>query len=139
LKKYPYHNKDGGGLFLLVTKRNTKLWRLKYKFDGKEKLLALGTYPDVTLSQARELREFHKTELAKGINPSKTKKEKQEQQHQEDNKYLNTFKAIALQRLEKIQNDISIPHYKGTLRGFINDTFPYIGDQRYNKRRRCKN
>jgi len=73
LKKYPYHNKDGGGLFLLVTKQNTKLWRLKYKFDGKEKLLALGAYPDVTLSQARELREFHKTELAKGINPSKRK------------------------------------------------------------------
>lgn len=124
---------DGGGLFLLVTKRNTKLWRLKYKFDGKEKLLALGAYPEISLLKARELREQHKTELANGINPSATKKVKQELQLQEENKHLNTFKYIALQRLNKIQDEISISHYKGTLRGFVNDTFPSIGDKDINE------
>ena len=124
---------DGGGLFLLVTKRDSKLWRLKYKYDGKEKLLSLGVYPNISLFKARELRELHKAELAKGINPSEAKKEKKELQHQEDSKHLNTFKAIALQRLEKIQDDISESHYKRTLRGFVNDTFPYIGDKNINE------
>ena len=123
---------DGGGLFLLVTKRNTKLWRLKYKFDGKEKLLALGAYPEVSLSKARELRETNKKLLADGVNPNEAKQELKEQHHKEDTKHLHTFKAIALQRLEKIKDDISEPHYKGTLRGFVNDTFPYIGDKDIN-------
>lgn len=128
-KEKDYKLFDGGGLFLLVTKRNTKLWRLKYKFDGKEKLLALGAYPEISLSKARELREANKKLLADGINPNTAKQEVKEQHHKEDTKHLHTFKAIALQRLEKIKEDISEPHYKGTLRGFINDTFPYIGDK----------
>ena len=49
-KEKDYKLSDGRGLYLLVTKRSTKLWRLKYKFDGKEKLLSLGAYPDISLS-----------------------------------------------------------------------------------------
>ena len=56
-KDKDYKLSDGRGLFLLVTKSGGRLWRLKYKFDDKEQLLALGKYPDITLSQARELRE----------------------------------------------------------------------------------
>ena len=48
---------DGGGLFLLIAPTGGKLWRLKYRFGGKEKLLALGVYPDVSLKKARELRD----------------------------------------------------------------------------------
>ena len=44
---------DGDGLFLLVTTKGGKYWRFKYRFDGKEKLLALGTYPEKSLSDAR--------------------------------------------------------------------------------------
>jgi len=132
-KNKDYKLTDGGGLYLLVTKAGGKHWKLKYRFNGKEKKLSLGAYPSISLSDARNLREVHKKELANGINPSEIKKEKQEQQRQKDNKHLNTFKAIALQRLEKIQDDISIPHYKGTLRGFVNDTFPYIGDKDINE------
>jgi len=131
-KEKDYKLFDGGGLFLLVTKRNTKLWRLKYRFDGREKLLALGAYPEISLSKARELREINKKLLADGINPSAAKQEIRELQHKEDTKHLNTFKTIALQRLEKIKEDISEPHYKGTLRGFVNDTFPYIGNKNIN-------
>jgi hypothetical protein len=132
-KEKDYKLFDGGGLYLLVSKAGGKHWKLKYKFDGKEKLLSLGAYPDITLSKARELREQHKSDIANGINPSEVKKEKKEEKQAEDNKHLNTFKAIALQRLEKIKDDISEPHYKGTMRGFVNDTFPYIGDKEINE------
>ena len=131
-KEKDYKLFDGGGLFLLITKRNTKLQRLKFKFNGKEKLLALGAYPEISLSRARELRDTNKKLLADGINPSTVKQETKELQRKEDTKNLNTFKVIALQRLKKIKDDISIPHYKGTLRGFVNDTFPHIGSKNIN-------
>nr|WP_283249330.1 Arm DNA-binding domain-containing protein [Caenibius sp. WL] len=47
---------DGAGMFLLVTPAGGKLWRLKYRIDGREKLLAMGAYPDVSLSEARRRR-----------------------------------------------------------------------------------
>ena len=63
-KEKDYKLSDGGGLYLLVTKAGGKHWKLKYKFDAKEKKLSLGAYPAITLSKARELREKYKTELA---------------------------------------------------------------------------
>ncbi len=128
-KEKDYKLSDGGGLYLLVTKRNTKLWRLKYKFNGKEKLLALGAYPDITLIKARELREENKQLIANGIDPNDLKKQTKELQKQEAIKNQNTFKNIALERLEKIRDDISEPHYKRMYRGFVNDVFPYIGEK----------
>jgi len=128
-KDKDYKLSDGGGLYLLVTKRNTKLWRLKYKFDDKEKLLALGAYPDITLLRARELREDNKQLIANGINPNELKKEKREIQKTEAIKNLNTFKNIALERLEKIRDDISEPHYKRSYNSLKNDVYPYIGDK----------
>ena len=124
-----YKLSDGGGLYLLVTKRNTKLWRLKYKFDGKEKLLSLGSYPDITLSKARELRETNKQLIANGINPNDLKKQTKEIQKQEEIKSQNTFKNIALERLEKQKETISETHYKRTINAFKNDCFAYIGDK----------
>jgi len=44
---------DGGGMFLLITPAGGKLWRLKYRVDGREKLLAIGTYPEISLGEAR--------------------------------------------------------------------------------------
>lgn len=61
---------DGGGLFMLVKKNGGKLWRLKYNFEGKEKLLSLGTYPTTSLLEARVKRDEYKKEIAKGIDPS---------------------------------------------------------------------
>lgn len=48
---------DGAGMFLLVTPAGGKLWRLKYRIDGREKLLAIGAYPEISLSEARKRRE----------------------------------------------------------------------------------
>src|SRR5713226_3644425 len=74
-KTKPYKMSDGEGLFLLVTPSGSKYWRLKYFFAGKEKLLALGVYPDVTLSDARERRAQARKVLAAGNDPGEVKKE----------------------------------------------------------------
>ncbi|MBE0616256.1 MAG: DUF4102 domain-containing protein [Burkholderiales bacterium] len=65
---------DGGGLFLLVTPKGKKWWRLKYRFARKENQLSLGVYPDVSLADARELRAKYRKLLADGIDPSDMRK-----------------------------------------------------------------
>jgi len=63
----PIRRWDGGALYLDVSRSGGKLWRLKYRFNGKEKLLALGKWDTVTLREARELRDEWKKILAKGM------------------------------------------------------------------------
>ena len=77
-KEKDYKLSDGGGLYLFVTKAGGKHWKLKYKFDGKERKLSIGSYPAVSLSKARELREKYKSDIANNIDPSKLKKEAKE-------------------------------------------------------------
>lgn len=60
---------DGGGLYLEITPAGGKRWRQKYRFTGKEKLLAHGTYPDVSLAEARERRDKARKLLANGVDP----------------------------------------------------------------------
>jgi hypothetical protein len=66
----PVKLSDGGGLHLLIQPRGSKLWRLAYRFAGKQKTLALGIYPSITLADARNGRNEAKKLLAKGIDPS---------------------------------------------------------------------
>lgn len=65
---------DGGGLLLLITPAGGKRWVLKYRVDGKEKSLALGTYPDVSLAEARARRDSAREKLAAGVDPGEAKK-----------------------------------------------------------------
>jgi len=124
-----YKLSDGGGLYLLITKAGGKHWKLKYTYERKEKKLSLGAYPDITLLKARELREDNKQLIANGINPNELKKEKREIQKTEAIKSLNTFKLIALERLEKQKETFSEAHYKRTINAFKNDCFKYIGNK----------
>ena len=71
----PYKISDGDGLFLLITPSGSKYWRMRYFFAGKEKLLALGVYPEVTLAEARERRAQARKVLASGSDPGEVKKE----------------------------------------------------------------
>lgn len=73
-KTKAYKLSDSGGLFILISPTNSKYWRLKYRFGGKEKLLAIGVYPDLSLAEAREKREEAKKRIANGIDPSVFKK-----------------------------------------------------------------
>lgn len=85
---------DGGGLFLLIPKTGSKLWRMAYRFDGKSKLLSFGEYPIVSLKDARERREDAKRLLAKGIDPSLQKKQIREAKISEER---DTFQSIAVE------------------------------------------
>jgi len=127
-KEKDYKLFDGGGLFLFITKKGSKLWRLKYRFDGKEKSLSLGQYPTITLTKARELREKYKIDISNGINPTEQKRENKAIKQQEEIKNRDTFKAIALERLSKVENDISGSHYMRSYNSLKNDVYPYIGD-----------
>lgn len=65
----PYKLSDSGGMFLLITPAGGKLWRLKYRVEGTEKLMALGRYPEISLADARERRDAARKRLANGADP----------------------------------------------------------------------
>ena len=89
---------DGGGLFILIKKNGAKSWRLKYRFNNREKTLSIGTYPDVSLAEARKHRTQAKTLLSNGLDPSQQKQlEKLQAQRDSD----NTFKNVTLEWLTK--------------------------------------
>jgi hypothetical protein len=68
-----YKKTDGGGMFLLV-KASGRYWRMKYRFDGKERLHAIGVYPKVGIDQARKIRDEVKSQLTQGIDPATLKR-----------------------------------------------------------------
>ena len=72
-KKRPYKIADFDGLYIHVTAKGSKLWRMKYRISGKEKLLAIGTYPAVSLLSARKARDDARTQIANGVDPSQLK------------------------------------------------------------------
>ncbi|MCD2529349.1 tyrosine-type recombinase/integrase [Providencia huaxiensis] len=86
-----YKLTDGNGLFLLVHPNGSKYWRFRYRFGGKEKMLAFGVYPDVSLANAREKRDEARKLVASGIDPSEKRKELKEEQQKE----FNTFEKVA--------------------------------------------
>ncbi|QOP42473.1 DUF4102 domain-containing protein [Sulfurimonas sediminis] len=128
-KEKEYKLFDGGGLYLSISPKGGKWWRMKYMFEKKEHRIALGTYPNVSLREARKQRDTLKEKIVIGIDPAAEKKERKKQIKQNEEKKQNTFKKVALEKLQRqLEEGISESHYKRTLRGFINDTFPFIGD-----------
>lgn len=93
---------DGGGMFLLVTPAGGKLWRLKYRVDGREKLLAIGAYPGIGLGEARRRREEARELIALGKDPSR---EKQREKVRARIQAADTFKAICDEYCEKRRRD----------------------------------
>jgi len=126
-KDKDYKLSDGGGLYLLITKRETKLWRLKYKFENKEKLLALGSYPSITLVKARELREHNKELIANGIDPNELKKEEKKKQQQEETKQENTLDKISDEFFTQIENSATDKYLKKLRSYYTNHVKPSLG------------
>ncbi|RQQ34979.1 tyrosine-type recombinase/integrase [Burkholderia stagnalis] len=115
---------DGGGMFLLITPAGQRYWRLKYRFGNKEKLLALGVYPDVPLAAARKKRDEARDKLADGIDPGEAKKaEKRTQRLNAE----NSFEAIAREWHAKYAPTWSESHGDRILRRLAVDAFPWIG------------
>ena len=93
-KQKPLKLFDGGGLYLLINPQGSRLWRLKYRINGKEKLLAIGVYPDVTLKRAREKRDEARRLVADGIDPTAQRKADKLAQSE-------TFEKVAAEWLDK--------------------------------------
>jgi integrase len=100
-KDTPYKLTDGGGMYLLVNPTGGKYWHLAYRYNNKQKLLALGVYPDVTLKEARIKREAARKLLKEGTDPSEAKKEEKRLSLLQNQ---NTFEAIAYEWLSKRSN-----------------------------------
>lgn len=115
---------DGGGLYLEVHPNGSKYWRLKYRFMGKEKRLAIGVYPQISLAKARKARESAKDLLAEGIDPSAYKK--QEKLKSELNAE-NSFGALAREWYLKHSNNIAPTTSKKVSSYLDNDLIPYLG------------
>jgi integrase len=101
-KEKDYKSFDYDGLFLKVTKSGSKLWRFKFRLDGKEGLLAIGKYPEISLADARARRDEARSQVAKGINPSKLK---QQTKARKQTQNQTRFEAIAAQFLEKAEKE----------------------------------
>lgn len=122
-QKNPQTMFDGNGLYLLITPAGGKLWRFKYRFEGKEKLLALGAYPEISLADARERRAIARKQIANGIDPASVKKA----QKQADTKETETFEVVAREWHTKFTPTWSISHSNTTISRMVRDLFPWIG------------
>jgi integrase len=121
---------DGDGLFLLVTPTGGKWWRFKYRFEGKEKLLSLGTYPEISLADARQRREDARKLLANRVDPGEVKKA---QKTAYVSKNENSFEVVA-----RSWHSIKAPgwaesHAKTTLERLQNNIFPWLGAKPINE------
>lgn len=121
-----YKLADGAGLYLEVVPSGARYWRLKYRFNGKEKRLAFGVYPTVSLAQARALRDEAKKKLADGIDPSVAKKEEKLVRDMQIN---NTFQFVALEWHSSKASRWSVGYASDILEAFNKDVFPYIGQK----------
>ena len=121
-----YQLADGAGLYLEVVPSGARYWRLKYRFNGKEKRLAFGVYPLVSLAQARALRDEAKKKLADGIDPSVAKKEEKLVRDMQIN---NTFQSVALEWHSSKASRWSVGYASDILEAFNKDVFPYIGQK----------
>lgn len=122
----PYKMTDGQGLYLLVQPKGAKCWRYKYRHLKKEKVYALGVYPETSLADAREKHRIARQLLGQGIDPSVEKKRQKRQA------YLaaqNTFEAVAKEWHENQLNGWSAKHGLNVLHKLDTDLFPYIGDR----------
>lgn len=119
-----YKLTDGGGMYLLVKPNGSKYWRLKYRFVGKEKMLSIGVYPDVSLADARQKRDEARKILAAGGDPGEVKKaDKLAQKLCTE----NTFEAIAREWHKQKADRWSLRYRNEIIDTFEKDIFPYLG------------
>lgn len=115
---------DGGGLYLEISPAGGKLWRLKYRIDGKEKRLAIGTYPEISLLDARNHREAARKLLANDSDPADVKKA---QKAARLDREANSFEVVAREWFAKFEPTWVDSHGDRIIRRFERDIFPWIG------------
>lgn len=125
-KEKQYKLSDGGGLYLLVRKTGSKLWQMKYRYIGKEKVLSIGQYPTITLAEARNARDKAKKLLAANP-PIDPMAYKEEQKREAVRNNENSFKAVALEWHELNTERWSENYARKVMRGLELNVFPFIG------------
>ena len=125
-----YKLSDSDGLYLLIKPNNKKYWRLKYRIEGKEKLLSIGAYPITSLSEAREIVLKAKKQIKNNIDPSKIKQE-EKKKHIVD--ISNSFIAIAHEWHNNQKLGWTERHANYVIRRLQADIFPTIGDKQIDK------
>jgi hypothetical protein len=111
---------DGGGLYLEVAPSGGKWWRFKYRVEGKEKRISLGTYPETSLKAAREKRDEARRLLAQGIDPSAERRATKTAASE-------TFEAIYREWLEKFSPRWAPSHRENIVRRIEKDILPWLG------------
>lgn len=122
---------DGGGLYIHLSPAGGKLWRLFYRFDGKQKTLALGKYPDVSLVEARKRREEARELLGQGIDPGEHKKQIKAAVAAEAVEQAITFEAVAREWYGKKHIAWTPGHQKKILARLENQLFPCLGNRSF--------
>ena len=115
---------DGRGLYLEVSPRGGKWWRLKYRFEGKDKRISLGVYPDVSLKEARQRREDSRRLLAGGVDPSTHRQALKVAKAQRDS---NTFEAVAREWFTKQAPSWAPSHSSLIMSRLRRNIFPWLG------------
>jgi len=115
---------DGGGLYLEISPTGGRWWRFKYRFDGKEKRLSLGVYPDVSLRNARERRDEMRRLVANGVDPSVNRKV---QKAAKAERSANSFEFVAREWYSKHSPSWADTHSSKIIRRLEQDVFPWIG------------
>jgi len=110
-KQKPFKLADGNGLFILIQPDGKRYWRLAYRYAGKQKMLALGVYPDIGLKEARSGREKARALLAQGIDPCDAKRQEKLTRHYAAE---NSFEAVANEWFEKEKAHWSETHIRRT-------------------------
>jgi integrase len=129
-KEKLYKLSDEKGLRLVINVNGGKYWQLKYRYLGKEKTLSFGTYPDISLKEAREKRDIARKKISDGIDPSEEKKIEKVQKHLN---LENSFKNIALEWHQKNLGKWKERHGKYILKRLEADIFPEIGHRPINQ------
>jgi len=124
-----YSLSDGGWLYLFVKPNGTKAWRFNYRINGKQKTLAIGIYPDISLKSARDKHKEARENLANGIDPNAAK---QAQKAADQGAFANSFEVVALEWLQK-RGAKSEGGDKRLNRLLQKDLFPYIGKRPISK------
>jgi len=120
-KDKDYRLNDGGSLFLVVTSTGSKLWRMKYHFNGKERLASFGKFPVVDLAKARARRLELLAQVDANIDPSRQKREDKESQQ-------NTFRVLAEEWLALMSGKWTERHRGVIERSLESDAYPRLGD-----------
>jgi integrase len=123
-KERPYKLSDSGGLFLLIATTGGKLWRYSYRFDGKQKTLALGAYPDTGLKEARERHTEARKILAAGVDPNENRKNEIAAKKLSS---ANSFELVAREWWQSHMKNKADSHKEKVIRRFETYLFPWLG------------